>query len=88
MACYRHDPVTFIRTIISRDELKALLDQLPESGFDMVESMIRFLLMQHSAGTRYGVADSPDAPSGRSAWSGESNGLCADATIDVNCEAF
>jgi hypothetical protein len=63
--------------MISRDELKALLDQLPESGFDTVESTIRFLLMQRMAEMRFRVAESPDAPPGRSAWSGESNGVCA-----------
>ena len=63
--------------MISRDELKALLDQLPESGFDMVESTIRFLLMQHTAERRFHVDGGGDVPPGHSAWSIESNGLRA-----------
>jgi hypothetical protein len=52
---------------------KAQLDQLLEA-----ESVIRHQLMQHIAERQFHVAEGLDAPPGRSAWSVESNGLCAE----------
>jgi hypothetical protein len=57
----------------SRDELKALLDQLPEPSLDIVKSTVRHLIMQKVAEERFRGKQGSEMGSG--GWTGVHNGV-------------
>jgi hypothetical protein len=61
--------------MVSRSNLKSLIDQLPESSLEHVETFLRFCVSQHAGEQRLGVTEEETPPVGRSSWSNVSAGV-------------